>query len=51
MKYANKMGNKYVIIIGDDEINNNTVVLKNMISGEQSIIEKEKLVNIDSMIS
>ncbi len=47
MKYANKMGNKYVIIIGDDEVNNNTVALKNMQSGEQEIIELDNLNKVD----
>ena len=51
MKYANKMGNKYVAIIGDDEVNNNTIVLKNMITGDQVELTKEDLVNIDKMIS
>ena len=50
MKYANRMNNKYVIIIGEDEVNNNTIVLKNMIDGSQVSIERENLVNIDKMI-
>ena len=51
MKYANKMGNKYIAIIGDNEVENNTIVLKNMISGEQLELGKDNLVNIDKMIS
>ena len=51
MKYANKMGNKYIVIIGDNEVENNTIVLKNMISGEQVELGKDNLVNIDKMIS
>ena len=35
MKDANKLNVQYVIIIGDDEIKNNHVVIKNMDSGEQ----------------
>ncbi len=50
MKYANRMNNKYVIIIGEDEVNNNTIVLKNMIDGSQVSIARENLVNIDKMI-
>ncbi len=51
MKYANKMNNKYIVIIGDDEVKNNTIILKNMISGEQLELNKDDLVNIDKMIS
>lgn len=36
MEYANKLQTLLVIIIGDDELANNTLTLKNMISGEQS---------------
>ncbi len=50
MKYANKMNNKYIVIIGDDEVKNNTIILKNMISGEQLELNKDDLVNIDKMI-
>ena len=51
MKYANRMGNKYIIIIGEDEVNNNKVVLKNMQTGEQIDINKENLINIDKIIN
>ena len=50
MKYANRMKSKYVIIIGEDEVNKNSVVLKDMISGNQLEIEKNNLINIDKMI-
>ena len=50
MKYANKMNNKYVIIIGDDEVANSTVVLKNMFDGNQITIDKNNLININNMI-
>jgi len=33
--YANKLGIPFVIVIGEDEIKNNTVAVKNMITGEQ----------------
>jgi histidyl-tRNA synthetase len=36
---------KFVIVIGENEIKNNTVSLKNMSSGEQSEIKKEDLIN------
>ena len=41
MKYANKINAKYSAIIGDDEIQNNTVKLKNMLNGE----EKEVIIS------
>ncbi len=47
-KYADKLNIKYVVIIGEDEVKNNVVTLKNMITGEQvtekieNIIEKIK---------
>jgi histidyl-tRNA synthetase len=35
MKYANNQGHEFVIILGEHEIENNIVVVKNMSSGEQ----------------
>ena len=35
MKYANKINAKYVILIGEDEIKENVISLKNMVTGEQ----------------
>ncbi|MNI64110.1 Histidine--tRNA ligase [compost metagenome] len=35
MKYANNINARYICIIGDDEINNNNCIVKNMDSGEQ----------------
>lgn len=35
MKYANKINAEYVVILGDSEIANNSVKIKNMITGEQ----------------
>ena len=37
-KYANNLNVKYVFIIGEDEIKNNVVALKNMETGEQQTI-------------
>ena len=50
IRYADRLKNKYVIIIGDDEVNNNNIVLKNMIDGNQLTISKNDLINIDKMI-
>jgi len=38
LKYANKKGIPYVLILGPDEVKNNKVTLKNMKTGEQKII-------------
>jgi histidyl-tRNA synthetase len=38
LNYANKLKVPFVIIIGEEEIKNNTVTIKNMETGEQ--IEK-----------
>ena len=39
MKYADKLEIPYVIVIGDDEIANNTVKVKNMETGEEKLTE------------
>ena len=44
MKYADKMGYTYIIVLGDEEIDSNKAVLKNMKTGEQ------KDISIDSII-
>ena len=38
MKYANKIGAKYVIVLGDDELQKGEAVLKSMHSGKTSPI-------------
>ena len=43
MKYANKINVKYAILIGEDEIKENVVTLKNMITGDQEKITIEEL--------
>ncbi|MEW5757954.1 MAG: histidine--tRNA ligase [Candidatus Omnitrophota bacterium] len=44
MRQANKLNARFVIIIGDNELEKGTVVLKNMASGEQKEIKKEELI-------
>ena len=44
--YANRLGIPYVIIIGEDEINNNVISLKNMIDGEQKTVAIEEAIKI-----
>ena len=43
-KYADKLSIPYVIVIGEDEINNNTVTLKNMESGNQETISLDEVI-------
>ena len=45
-KDADKLNIKYVIVIGEDEIKNNVVSLKNMVSGEQQTIDLENAIKI-----
>ncbi len=46
MKYADKIGAKFTVVIGDDEIKNGKVNVKNMATGEQKEIEISDLKNI-----
>ena len=43
-KYANNLNVPFVIIIGEDEIKNNVVTLKNMITGEQQTLSLEEAI-------
>lgn len=45
-KYADKLNVKYVVVIGEDEIKNNVVTLKNMNSGEQNTVSLEECLKI-----
>jgi histidyl-tRNA synthetase len=44
LAYANKLGIPYVILIGDEEINNNLLLLKDMITGEQDSRSLEEII-------
>ena len=48
MNYANKQNIPYAIIIGEDEVDNETVTIKNMITGEQETKKIEEI-NCDSI--
>ena len=50
MKYADKLGVPYIIVIGDDEIVSRKVKLKNMETGEEQEIDLDasKIVEIIS---
>ncbi len=43
-KYADRLAIPYVIVIGEDEIANNTVTLKNMQTGEQETLKIEETI-------
>ncbi|MFU0826342.1 MAG: Histidine--tRNA ligase [Lachnoclostridium sp.] len=45
MKYANKIGAKNTVIIGADELERKTVIVKNMENGEQKEIPLDKIVD------
>lgn len=44
MKYANKLNAKYVTVIGEEEINNNKIKVKNMENGSEEEIQLNQLV-------
>lgn len=43
-KYADKLAIPYVIVIGEEELQNNTVTLKNMTTGEQETLTLEEAI-------
>ena len=44
-KYASRLNIPYVIVIGEDEIKQNKVTLKNMETGEQELICVEDIIS------
>lgn len=49
MKKADKSGAKYTVIIGEDEINNGTVSIKNMQTGEQAVVDSDDFEFFDDL--
>lgn len=45
MKYANKIYSKFAIVIGDEELNTNNVMLKNMDNGEEIEIQITNIID------
>jgi len=45
-KHANKIGARLSIVIGEDELTNNFYTVKNMVTGDQSQVEKEWVTDI-----
>ncbi|WP_026474806.1 histidine--tRNA ligase [Alkaliflexus imshenetskii] len=46
MSYADKKGIRFVAMVGEDEINNNKITLKNMVSGEQQTLTPEEALSL-----
>jgi len=46
MKYADRMGCKYVVVIGDDETKNNTLAVKNMHNSESKSMTSSQLIEV-----
>ena len=46
MKYANKLGASYTVVIGDDEVSSGELTLKNMQTSEQTKVRKEGLADV-----
>ncbi|WP_371370748.1 histidine--tRNA ligase [Sporomusa aerivorans] len=46
MKYANKYPARFVVLIGEDELRQNKVMLKNMETGNQELIDKTSLIHM-----
>ena len=44
-KYADKKKAKYTITIGDTEVENNNVKIKNMENGTEEIVKVEEIMN------
>jgi histidyl-tRNA synthetase len=44
MKQANELHASWALLLGDEEIKNNTITLKNMVSGEQQVINQGDLI-------
>jgi len=44
MEYANKIKIPYLVIIGEEEVQNDTYTLKNMTSGEQHTLSMNELI-------
>ena len=46
MKYANKTGAAYSVILGDNEIDQDSVKLKNMETGEEEEVKVSELFDV-----
>ena len=46
LQYANNNNIPYVVIIGEDEQKKDSAIVKNMISGNQKLVQLNKILNI-----
>ena len=46
MKYADKLGAKKVVIIGEDELRGDYVIVRDMVTGEQTQVPFGNLVEV-----
>ena len=46
MKYANKLGAQYTVVIGEDEVASGELTLKNMQNSEQNKVRREDLTDV-----
>lgn len=46
MSYANSANIPYVAMIGEDELNNGTIAVKNMLTGEQNTLDLDQLTSL-----
>jgi histidyl-tRNA synthetase len=46
LNYANRRNINYVILVGESEMKSNTFTLKNMVSGEQTNLSLESLIDL-----
>ena len=44
MKYADRLDIPYVVLIGEDEVNANKAMFKNMLTGEQQLLSVEEII-------
>ena len=45
MKQANRVGARYVLMLGEEEVKTNQVTLKNMATGDQTLLSATDAVN------
>ncbi|UOB17186.1 histidine--tRNA ligase [Abyssalbus ytuae] len=51
MKYANKRSIPFIVMIGEKELENNTFVLKNMVSGEQTTYNFKEIEEVFNQVN
>jgi histidyl-tRNA synthetase len=50
MKYANKIGARFTLVLGEDEIANRSAKIKNMQSGEEQVVNLDDLTCLAKLI-